>query len=150
VLEAPEVNWEKHPGVWEKAVELWKSGLNATNIVRELKIEGLTRSILNARLWRQGYRRPKGYSHSEINAKAMSKRRAALQAAQSSSAEPNYPTTVPASRPVLFLKREAGECRWIVGGEGIHSFCCGAPAPGRRSYCEDHHRIAHTSSGTET
>lgn len=139
------MNWEQHPGAWDKAVDLWQSGLNATHIVRELKIEGLTRSILNARLWRQGYRRPKGYCHSEINARALSKRRAALEEAKASSAEPHYPTTVPASRPVPFLKREAGECRWIVGGEGFHSFCCGAPAPGRRSYCEDHHTIAHTS-----
>jgi GcrA cell cycle regulator len=72
---------------------------------------------------------------------------AARQAAGPPPAPPRSPWREAAFAPLQgteprpWLSREAGECAFPVGGDGVEIVSCCAPARPRSAYCEAHHRV---------
>ena len=51
------------------------------------------------------------------------------------------PQEVAASRPVHWLERGPGQCKWPIG-DGMHLKSCCAQVRRRSPYCEEHHEIS--------
>jgi GcrA cell cycle regulator len=136
---------------------LWAAGVSASGIAEALG--DVSRGAVLGKLHRLKLLRsrkpasaPRRYDGAAATpAQPPTLRLAAHASGDAASAQPPAPpkspwreaafAPLPGATPRPWLTREAGECAFPVGGEGIAVLSCCAPTRPRSAYCEAHHGV---------
>lgn len=130
--------------------ELWEQGLSARLCGIEL---GCTRNAVIGRAHRLGLpsRKPTGPNGGRQPRKRKHVLRRTISPHQfiwEIGEPPIEKVHEPLGPPVPFIETKLHHCRWIVGGEGIETLCCGVQHVEGYPYCRTHCRLAYRFSPT--
>jgi GcrA cell cycle regulator len=137
---------------------LWAEGLSASKIAETLG--GVSRSAVLGKLLRLNLlgsrgsasapRRYDGQIGNAVRSEALRGEASIVQASRLAAGPPSPPRSawreaafapLSGTQPRPWLSRDAGECAFPVGGDGVDVVSCCAPTRPRSAYCEAHHRL---------